>query len=213
MKNLISYISETERISLIDDYITEKLKADVQQWLSQVYNTQQELIKDNKVEPIKVDVNKLNKPKKTFTFEDFSTDTVVKNIVGNKQVGFVVINQMIRNPKQYVLDENKQMNPECLPYWYADGENIYFVGLCIFDKTVSYIDNFIHLIAIESSLVVLEALPLNKAILNDFIKLINADGHYQGITVKPTHPKMKANFIKLGFNPLKENKEILTYKL
>lgn len=197
----------------IISYITEKLKADVQQWIKQVYDTQQKLIKDNKVQPLKVDVTKLNKPKKTFTFEDFSTDTIVKNIVGNKLVGFTVINQMIRNPKQYVFDENKQMNPECLPYWYADGENIYFVGLSIFDKNVSYIDNFVHLIAIESSLIVSEALPLNKAILDDFIKLVNGDGHYQGITVKPTHPKMKANFVKLGFNSLKENNEILTYKL
>ena len=200
MKNLITYI-------------TEKLKSDVQQWLKQVYDTQQSLIKDNKVQPIKVDVNKLNKPKKSFTFEDFSTDTVVKQIVGDKQVGFTVINQMIRNPKQYVLDEDKELKPECYPYWYAEGENVYFVGLCIYDKNVSYIDNFVHLIAIESSLVVAESLVLNKAILNDFIKLVNADGHYQGITVKPTHPKMKATFIKLGFNSFKDNKEILTYKL
>ena len=83
MKNLISYI-------------TEKLKTDVEKWLDAVYQSQQSLIKDNKVEPINVDVNKLNKPNKTFTFEDFSTDTIVKNIVGNKQVGFTVINQMIR---------------------------------------------------------------------------------------------------------------------
>ena len=200
MKNLITYI-------------TEKLKSDVQQWLKQVYDTQQSLIKDNKIQPIKVDVNKLNKPKKSFSFEDFSTDTVVKQIVGNKQVGFAVINQMIRNPKQYIFDENKEMNPDCLPYWYADGENIYFVGLCIYDKNVSYIDNFIHLIAIESSLIVSEALVLNKAILNDFIKLININGQYKGISVKPMHPKMKANFIKLGFNVSKDNKELLIYKL
>jgi len=206
MKNLINYIIEALNIN-------ERLNTDVQQWIKKVYDTQQALIKDNKVEPIEVDINKLNKPNKTFTFEDFSTDTVVKNIIGDKQVGFVVVNQMIRNPKQYVLDENKQMNPECLPYWYSNGNNIYFVGLCIFDKTVSYLDNFVHLIAIESSLIVEESLILNKAILNDFIKLVNADGHYQGISVKPIHPKMKANFIKLGFNPLKENKEILTYKL
>ena len=45
MKNLITYI-------------TEKLKSDVQQWLKQVYDTQQSLIKGNKVQPIKVDVNK-----------------------------------------------------------------------------------------------------------------------------------------------------------
>lgn len=200
MKNLITYI-------------VEKLKSDVQQWLKQVYNTQQSLIKDNKVEPINVDVNKLNKPQNPFLFKDFSTDTIVKQIVGNNHVGFTVINQMIRNPKQYLLDENKDLNPECMPYWYADGENIYFVGLCIYDKNVSYVDNFVHLIAIESSLIVAESLVLNKAILNDFIKLVNVDGQYQGITVKPTHPKMKANFIKLGFKSLNENKEILTYKL
>lgn len=194
-------------------YIIEKLKTDVQQWFKQVYDTQQKLIKDNKVEPIDVDVNKLNKPKQSFTFEDFSTDAIVKQIVGNKLVGFTVINQMIRNPKQYVLDENKEIKPDCLPYWYAYGDNIYFVGLCIYDKNVSYIDNFIHLIAIESSLIVKESLVLNKAILNDFIKLANVNGKYQGITVKPTHPKMKANFVKLGFNSLKENTEILTYKL
>ena len=120
MKNLITYI-------------TEKLKSDVQQWLKQVYDTQQKLIKDNKVQPIKVDVNKLNKPKQPFVFEDFYTDAIVKQIIGNKQVGFTVINQMIRNPKQYILDEKKELNPSCLPYWYADGKNIYFVGLCVYD--------------------------------------------------------------------------------
>ena len=63
-------------------YINEALKSDVQQWLKNVYQTQQTLIKDNKVQPLQVDVNKLNKPKKSFTFEDFSTDAVVKKIVG-----------------------------------------------------------------------------------------------------------------------------------
>ena len=198
----------------LSSYIFEKLKADVQKWIEQVYQTQQELVKDNKVKPLKVDVNKLNKPKKSFTFEDFSSDTAVKHIVGDKQVGFTVINQMIRNPKQYVFnDAEKEMHPECYPYWYQDGENIYFVGLCIFDTSISYIDNFVHLIAIESSLVVADSAPLNKAILTDFIKLMNAKGKYEGITVKPAHPKMKANFIKLGFNSFKDNKEILTYKL
>ena len=181
-------------------YINEALKSDVQQWLKNVYQTQQTLIKDNKVQPLQVDVNKLNKPKKSFTFEDFSTDAVVKKIVGDKQVGFVVTNQMIRNPKQYIQDENKELAPECLPYWYQDGENIYFVGICIYDKKASYIDNFVHIIGIESSLVVAESAPLLKAILGDFIKFIEKEGNFVGISTKPTHPKMKANLIKLGFN-------------
>ena len=32
-------------------YINEALKSDVQQWLKNVYQTQQTLIKDNKVQP------------------------------------------------------------------------------------------------------------------------------------------------------------------
>lgn len=201
MKNLITYI-------------TEKLKTDVQQWLEKVYKTQQTLIKDNKVEPIKVDPKKLNKPKKPFTFEDFLTDAVVKQIVGNKQVGFTVTNQMIRNPKQYIYnDDDKKFNPECYPYWYQDGDNIYFVGLCIYDKNVTYIDKCIHLIGIESSLIVTESAVINKAILDDFIKLSNNQGQYIGITARPQHPKMKATLIKLGFNVSKENNELLTYKL
>ena len=194
-------------------YINEALKSDVQQWLKNVYQTQQTLIKDNKVQPLQVDVNKLNKPKKSFTFEDFSTDAVVKKIVGDKQVGFVVTNQMIRNPKQYIQDEDKELSPECLPYWYQDDENIYFVGICIYDKKASYIDNFVHIIGIESSLVVAESAPLLKAILGDFIKFIEKEGNFVGISAKPTHPKMKANLIKLGFNSFKDNKEIFTYKL
>jgi hypothetical protein len=194
-------------------YLIEGLKSDVQQWLKNVYQTQQSLVKDNKVQPIQVDVNKLNKPKKAFEFEDFSTDAIAKKIVGDRQVGFVVTNQMIRNPKQYIQDENKELKPECLPYWYQEGENIYFVGICIYDKQVSYIDNFVHIIGIESSLIVAESAPLLKAILNDFIKFIGKEGNFTGISAKPTHPKMKANLIKLGFNSFKDNKEILTYKL
>lgn len=194
-------------------YLIEGLKSDVQQWLKNVYQTQQSLVKDNKVQPIQVDVDKLNKPKKAFEFEDFSTDVIAKKIVGDRQVGFVVTNQMIRNPKQYIQDEDKELKPECLPYWYQEGENIYFVGICIYDKQVSYIDNFVHIIGIESSLIVAESAPLLKAILNDFIKFIGKEGNFVGISAKPTHPKMKANLIKLGFNSFKDNKEILTYKL
>ena len=67
-------------------YLTEGLKSEYQQWFKKVYQTQQSLIKDNKVQPIQVDVGKLNKPKRTFTFEDFSTDTVVKKIVGDNSL-------------------------------------------------------------------------------------------------------------------------------
>lgn len=194
-------------------YIIEQLKNDVHKWIENIYNTQKTLIKDNKVDPIDVDVNNLNKPKNPFLYDDFFNDALVKQFIGNKLIGFTVTNQMIRNPKQYIYDKDKKMNPECLPYWYKEGDNIYFIGLTIYDKSIYYINNYMHLIDIESSLIVAKSDVLMKTILNDFIKLINIKGKYEGITVKPMHPKMKANFIKLGFRPMQDNKEILTYKL
>jgi hypothetical protein len=194
-------------------YLIEGLKTDVKKWLNNVYKSQQSLVKNNKLQQIDVDVKQLNKPQQPFLLEDFASEPIVKQLIGNRLTGFTVVNQMIRNPKQYIYDKTKEMKPECMPYWYSNGNNIYFVGICIYDKSISYIDNYVHLIAIESSLIVSESAPLNVAILNDFIKLINKEGNYQGISVKPLHPKMKASFMKLGFNVLKENKEILTYKL
>ena len=194
-------------------YLIEGLKTDVKKWLNNVYKSQQSLVKNNKLQQIDVDVKQLNKPQQPFLLEDFTSEPIIKQLIGNRLTGFTVVNQMIRNPKQYIYDKTKEMNPECMPYWYSNGNNIYFVGICIYDKSISYIDNYVHLIAIESSLIVSESAPLNVAILNDFIKLINKEGNYQGISVKPLHQKMKASFMKLGFNILKENKEILTYKL
>ena len=194
-------------------YIHESLKTDIQKWLKDIYQTQQSLIKDNKLQPIQVDTSKLNKSKKSFIFDEYATDETFKKIINNKQVGFTVTSQILRIPNQYLKDDDKEYKPDCIPYWYKDDKNVYFVGLCMYDKNVTYIDSFIHLINIESSLIVSESLPLLKAILNDFIKTINKEGNYNGISAKPTHPKIKATLIKLGFNASNDNKNILTYKI
>jgi hypothetical protein len=199
-------------------YLQESLKSSEQKWFEKAYNTNQSLIKDNKLTPIDVDIKKLNKPKKPFDYDKFGNDSTFKKIIGDKMVGFTVSNQMLRNPGQYLKDEDKELQPKCYPYWYVvttdeKEQNAYFIGLCMYDKDTTYIDNFIHLVSIESSLIVNNSTELNKAILNDFINIVQKDGNYEGITAKPTHPKMKATLIKLGFNSFKDNKEILTYKL
>lgn len=193
-------------------YITEGLKNEYKKWLQNVLNSQLSLIKDNKVQQLTVDIKNLNKPEKSFLYDDFINDPIVKKIIGNKQTGFVVTNQIIRNPNQYIKDEDKKFNSECLPYWYQDGNNIYMVGICIYDKTVSYVDDFVHIISIESSLAIEDSVELNKAIVNDFIKFIQKDNNVTGLSAKPKHPKMKAILQKIGFNELEDNKEILTYK-
>ena len=194
-------------------YIHESLKTDIQKWLKDIYQTQQSLIKDNKLHPIQVDTSKLNKPKKSFIFDEYATDEIFKKIINNKQTGFSVASQLLRIPNQYLKDEDKEYKPDCMPYWYKVDKNVYFVGLCMYDKNVTYIDGFIHLINIESSLIVSESLPLLKAMLNDFIKTINKEGNYNGISAKPAHPKIKATLIKLGFRVSNDNKNLLVYKI
>ena len=201
------------------EYINEQLKPDVQKWLANVYKTMQSLIKDNKVQPINVDPKKLAKPEKGgFTFDDFANDKTVKTIINDKVLGFTVTAQMLQNPNKYLVDKSgekeKELKPECLPYWYQQDNNIYFIGIVMYDSSVTYIDEFAHLVDIETSLCVSESLPVLKAMLNDFtLHYLNKKGNYKGLTAKPEHPKMRAILIKLGFNSFKDNKDILTYKL
>jgi len=200
-------------------YISEALRGEVSKWIGNVYKTMQSLIKDNKVQPIDVDPKKLAKPKKGgFKFDDFATDKQVKQIVNDKALGFTVISQMIKNPNKYLVDKNseeeKELKPECLPYWYQQDKNVYFIGIVMFDTTTTHIDDFAHLVAIETSLCVQESTPVLKAMLTDFaLHYLNKKGNYKGLTAKPEHPKMRAILTKLGFNSFKDNKDILTYKL
>lgn len=203
----------------LTEYITEALKADVQKWFKQVYQTMQSLVKDNKVQPIEVDTKKLAKPKNGgFKFDDFANDKTFKTIVDDKSLGFAVTSQILKNPNKYLIDKSgeneKELKPECIPYWYQQDKNVYFVGIVMYDPSVSYIDEFAHLVDIETSLCVSESTPVLKAILNDFaLHYLNKKGNYKGLTAKPEHPKMRAILTKLGFNSFKDNKDILTYKL
>jgi hypothetical protein len=202
-------------------YITEALKNDVQKWIKKIFDYEISLVKGNKIEPINVDVNNLNKPTHPFMLTDFYNDPNIKKLIANRNIGFVVTNQMLRNPKQYILpnqnqeqqdNQNKQMQ-ECYPYWYQDGKNIYFIGLIIYDKVFGNIENYLNLISLESSLLVDESDKLNKAMLTDFTGVAKKLGNYIGISAKPLHPKMKSILMKAGFSISKENKEILIYKI
>ena len=190
--------------------IFEGLSGDVKKFFDNVYKTQETLVEKNKVKPIDVDPKSLNKPKHSFKKEDLQ-DNAVKQIIGSKHTGFTVANQMLSNDKKYFVDDDKEYKPECYPYFYKDGKNVYCVGLLMYDEKVNYIDNFVTLVLIESSMIVSKSQDVDKAILNDFENMMK--GKFDGICVKPAHPKLKATFTKLGFSSFKDNKEILTLKL
>lgn len=205
----------------ITTYIKEALNSDIQNWLNDVYETNKTLIKNNKVTPIEIDVNKLNKPSKPFDYDQFINDPIFKKTIGDNLVGFTVTNQIISNLNKYLIDKNnnKELKPNCYPYWYSipidkNTQNTFFVGLCLYDRNITYLNNYLHLISIESSLFVKNSINLNKAILNDFSKVVKkVNSKYEGISANPIHPKMKAILIKLGFTPSHDNKDIFIYKI
>ena len=200
-------------------YINEALRPEVSKWIAGIYDKMVTLVKEKKINTkLEVDVKRLAKPEKGgFEYDDFSNDKTIKNFIKNNVFGFTVINQMMTNPNKYLVnvgDTNEDLKPECLPYWYDADSNVYFIGLVMWDKTISYADNFATIVSIESSLLVDDSLSLLKAILNDFsLQYLNKKGTYKGLASKPIHPKMKAILLKLGFKPSQENKEILIYKL
>jgi hypothetical protein len=194
--------------------IFEGLSNDIKKFFANVFKTQEKLIQNNKIQPINVDVNKLNKPKHSFNREDLQ-EKEIKQIIASKHTGFTVANQMLSNENKYFKDNDKEYNPECYPYFYKDGKKLYCVGLLMFDKNLKYIDEFITLQLIESSMIISKSIDVDKAILNDFENIIKKEynNEYKGIAVKPVHPKLKAIFIKLGFTSFNNNKEILTYPI
>lgn len=196
--------------TLTEYNIYEGLSSDVTKFFNSVYKTQEKLVENNKVQPINVDASKLNKPKHSFKKEDLN-DNSIKQIITSKHIGFPVAMQMLSNENKYFKDENKEYNPECYTYFYKDGDNVYCVGLLMYDEKITYIDQFVTLLLIESSMIVSESINVDKGMLNDFINIIKEK--YKGICIKPVHPKLKATFTKLGFTSMKENKDILTYKL
>lgn len=206
MKSIINYIKESLNI-------LENLKPDIQKFIKTVYETELKLIQNNKIEPIKFDVTKLNKPEHEFLYDEYYNDKQFKLIIDNKLFGFTVISQMLKQVKNYLIDEDKELKPDAYPYWYQGDKGVYCIGMLLYDKNIAYKENYLTLCAIESTLFALNSQDINKAILNDFVKLVPKLGQYEGIAIKPLHPKMKVIIQKLGFRIDTEDKNILIMKI
>jgi len=213
-------------------YIKEALNPKVNKWIKSVNDSMQKLIKDkNKIEPIKVNADDVGGPEKPFSFKDLSDSSAIREIVSNKQYGFPITDLIIKNSKSFLTDKDseKELNPDAMLYFSrseepketeknnAKGEApvpTYFVGIIIFDKSQSYIDNFCHVVNAEYSLCVANGDEMMKNIFKNFtLHQLNKIGKFSGLTAKPTNPKQKAALVKLGFNSFKYNKDLLTYEI
>ena len=201
------------------EYIEETLRPEVTNWINSLYDKMISLVKEKKINTeLEIDVKKLSKPEKGgFIYDDFASDKTIKNFINNNIFGFTVINQMMKTPNKYLINEgdtNEEIKPECLPYWYQTDSNIYWVGLILWDNQIKYEEDYANLVAIESSLLIKKSLPLLKGMLNDFtLHYLSKKGNYKGLAAKPIHPKMRSILLKLGFTVNPDNKNILLYKL
>ena len=200
-------------------YIIENLKGDVVKWFTNIYTNMIKLVKENKLETIDPDVQKLSKPTTgAFPYKDFKNTNVIKRILANNNFGFVVTNQMFTNPNKYISkQENDQKGVsqcECLPYWYKLNDTVYFVGLIVYDIGMPDLKEYCNILSIESALNISDSKKLLQGMLNDFANnYIKDKGNYQGLSIAPIHPKMQAICLKLGFKKVKENNNILIYKI
>ena len=120
--------------------IFEGLSGDLKKFFDNVFKTQESLVQKNKVQPIKVDDKKLNKPKASFKKEDLQ-DKSVKQIIESEHTGFIVANQMLSNENKYFKDEDKEYNPTCYPYFYKEGENNEKIYSIYHFSFIIYLDN------------------------------------------------------------------------
>ena len=99
------------------EYIEEALRPEVTKWINSLYDKMISLVKEKKINTeLEVDIKKLSKPEKGgFMYDDFASDKTIKNFINNNIFGFTVINQMIKTPNKYLINEG-DTNEEIKPF-------------------------------------------------------------------------------------------------
>ena len=95
-----------------------------------------------------------------------------------------------------------------------DGKRTYSIALLMVDNTSTYIENYRHIVDIESNLIVDNPTEVNETVLKQYIDICKKENsNIKGFTAKNLHPKLKGNLNKLKFKTSQENKEILIYNI
>lgn len=195
------------------NYILESLDGNTKQFFVDLYKVQQTAVKNNKTVQMDIDVTKLHKPQNPFMKDDFLDPNILK-IVDDQQVGLRIASRMLHNDSKYLVDNKAELQLQINPYFYTLDNNTYMAGINIYDDKDVFIKDFIHIIDIESSLIVRQPDIVNKAILNDFISFVKSK--YQnivGLSAKPIDMDFKNTIVKLGFKQMQDNQALYTLKI
>lgn len=205
MKHINEYLDN----KIINEGLLDWFKA----FFKKLYKNQRSRVSDNnKVEMYKVDTKNMKVQKEAVKLNDVDKDT--QEIWNDKQVGFPIGSLIKANPRKYQLVKDKEFNPDVLCYFSQDKNATYIIGLLIVDKDISFIENYQHIVDIESSLIVDNPTDVNKAIIEEYSELVKKENsNFKGFTAKEIHPKLKGNLVKLGFKRSDNDKEILIYNI
>ena len=148
MKNLNQYICESEII-----HLNEGLLSKLFGWFKKLYKNQISLKDDNNT--LKVDIKNIKGPEKPAKLEEITSNKAEMEIINDKQVGFPVTANFIKQKSKYLSYEDSKgekheyENVEVNRYFYVDGNNKYDIGMILFDDSNTNDNNFTNLISLE----------------------------------------------------------------
>lgn len=195
--------------------IREALEDKKQKLVDVVSKSMGALIVNNKVRQIQVDINNLNKPEVDFDRNDL-LDKSVQSIIKNKFTGMTYTSFILSNQNDMLTNtDNSEMTLKWRPYLYKEGNNVYMIGLYVYTEDFHYVDEMIHLVSLDTSVIVENDKELLTAMFNDQIDYIKKTygSKYVGITIKSQNNAFVNSMKSLGFKQVEGNNNIYSYEL
>ena len=197
-----------------DKIINEGLLSWLRAFIKKLKVNQVKLIDKNKVNMLNMDVKKLKFQKEPVKLSDLARDKETLDIWANNKIGFPESNMIARNIPKYCPDQGETESDPYVYTFYYRGESTYYAAVIIYDNAVSYIDNYKHIISIETNLVVDNPSEVQVAVFDSFKKIMNKrEQNLAGFTAKLIHPKMKGILTNLRFVKSEDNEEIYKIEL
>lgn len=209
-RNINEYIdSKIINNEIIDESVLSWLKS----FIKKIKANQNKLIQNGKVKMLRMRQNQVKIQKQAVSLLELAKDKEAMDDWSNPKIGFPESAMIAKNPKKYLDQttgegENEKKSNPLVHTFYYQGKNTYYAGVLIYEKDITYIENYTHLISIETNLVVDNPGDIQKLMLNQFKEMRNSSiPSFEGFTAKldKLPPKIKANMIKLGFKKDDEN--------
>ena len=207
LKDYIYNISE-------DKFLNESLLSWLHSFMNKVHNNQKKLFSDGKLNMLKMDIKKLKYQKQNIALSELSKDKDTVNAWSDTQLGFPDSSEILKNTKKYCQDtDTVKSNPQVYTFYY-DGDNTYYAGVIIYEKDIQEIENYLHIVCIETNNVVDNKKEVEIAMFDQFknmIKTINKS--IVGYTGKDTTRKnrIKTTLKNIGFTKSDEIDELYIY--